>query len=63
LYVDEEVFFEHSSNSPEDDEFDAIVSCLEEILQDDAFQNTLNQFYNDNCGERLVPSLLHLNSI
>ncbi|KAJ1420682.1 hypothetical protein B484DRAFT_128666 [Ochromonadaceae sp. CCMP2298] len=45
----EEVFFEHSSNSPEDDEFDAVVSCLEEVVQDDSFQNTLNQFYHDHC--------------
>jgi len=46
---DEEVFFEHSSNSPEDDEFDSIVSCLEEILQDDSFQSMLTKFYQDNC--------------
>jgi hypothetical protein len=45
------VFFEHTNSSPEDEEFDAIVSALEEILLDDAFQNQLSAFYQDNCGK------------
>jgi hypothetical protein len=48
--TDEEVFFEHTNSSPEDEEFDAIVSALEEILLDDAFQTQLTSFYQDNCG-------------
>jgi hypothetical protein len=47
---DEEVFFEHNNTSPEDAEFDAIVTCLEEILQDEKFQGLLTKFYKDNCG-------------
>lgn len=49
-FADEEVFFEHNNSSPEDEEFDTIVSALEEILQDDGFQALLNSFYQDNCG-------------
>lgn len=49
--TDEEVFFEHNNSSPEDEEFDTIVSALEEILQDDSFQALLNSFYQDNCGQ------------
>mmetsp|Transcript_21588 Transcript_21588/g.37298 ORF Transcript_21588/g.37298 Transcript_21588/m.37298 type:complete len:192 (-) Transcript_21588:61-636(-) len=48
---DEEVFFEHNNSSPEDEEFDTIVSALEEILQDDGFQALLNSFYQDNCDK------------
>lgn len=50
MFTDEEVFFEHNNSSPEDEEFDAIVGALEEILQDDAFQTQLNSFYVNNCG-------------
>ena len=50
ITVDEEVFFEHNNSSPEDVEFDNIVSALEDIIQDDAFQAMLSTFYNDNCG-------------
>lgn len=50
LLTDEEVFFEHTNSTPEDEEFDAIVSALEEILQDDAFQAQLSSFYQNHCG-------------
>lgn len=50
-FIDEEVFFEHTNSSPEDEEFDAIVAALDEILLDDAFQNQLTSFYQDNCGK------------
>jgi hypothetical protein len=46
----EEVLFEHTNSSPEDEEFDAIVSALEEILLDDNFQTQLSSFYQNNCG-------------
>lgn len=49
--LDEEVFFEHNSNTAEDNEFDAIVSSLEDILLDDNFQSLLSQFYQNNCGQ------------
>ena len=54
ISTDEEVFFEHTNNSPEDDEFDAIVSCVEEALQDDNFQSLLSAFYQDNCGMFII---------
>lgn len=53
FFTDEEVFFEHNNSSPEDEEFDTIVSALEEILQEDGFQALLNSFYQDNCGSLL----------
>mmetsp|Transcript_87725 Transcript_87725/g.171569 ORF Transcript_87725/g.171569 Transcript_87725/m.171569 type:complete len:175 (+) Transcript_87725:149-673(+) len=48
---DEEIFYEHTNSSPEDEEFDAIVSALEEILQDDSFQSELSSFYQNNCDK------------
>lgn len=48
--IDEEIFFEHNNTSPEDDEFDAIIGCLEELLQEESFQALLNGFYQEHCG-------------
>lgn len=48
-FKDVEILVEHQSESKEDDEFERIISELENLLFDDKFTTTLNSFYNKNC--------------
>jgi hypothetical protein len=50
---EDEVCFEESG-SVEDNEFDAVVGALEEILLGEAFQNVQKGFCDEHCG------MLHL---
>ena len=45
----EEIYFEHRSKTVDDDEFDQIVSCLEEILFDDTFMREQSDFFEQHC--------------
>ena len=45
----EEIYFEHSSKTADEDEFDLIVSCLEEILFDDSFMKEQSDFFEQHC--------------
>lgn len=46
----DEIYFEHNSKSAEEDEFDLIISCLEEILFDDEFMTEQSNFFERNCS-------------
>jgi ADP-ribosylation factor 2-binding protein len=46
---EEEILVEHQSESKEDDEFERIITELENLLFDDKFTTTLNSFYDKNC--------------
>ena len=50
LTLDEEIIFEHTNSTAEDEEFDASVRYLEELLLDEQFQSMLESFYESNCG-------------
>ena len=45
----EEIYFEHRSKTVDEDEFDQIVSCLEEILFDDSFMSEQSAFFEQHC--------------
>ena len=45
----EEIYFEHCSKTADEDEFDLIVSCLEEILFDDSFMKEQSDFFEQHC--------------
>lgn len=49
-WLDEEILFEHTNSTAEDEEFDASVKYLEELLLDEHFQSMLESFYESNCG-------------
>ena len=49
LTAEDEVCFE-GSGSAEDNEFDAVVGALEEILLGDVFQNAQKGFCDEHCG-------------
>ena len=55
---EEEINYEHTSNSAEDNEFDSIVTCLEEIVQDENFMNMQSTFFEQNCGNTSLPLIL-----
>lgn len=46
--------FEHSSDNPDEAEFDMIVGCLEELVMDDSFQSLMTGYYKKHCGELLM---------
>lgn len=54
LTAEDEVCFE-GSGSAEDNEFDAVVGALEEILLGDVFQNAQKGFCDEHCGTTLKP--------
>lgn len=45
----EETFFEHTSKTTEDDEFDSIISSLEELLFNEEFMDEQSSFFEKNC--------------
>lgn len=49
MTAEDEVCFEESG-SAEDNEFDAVVGALEEILLGEAFQKVQKGFCDEHCG-------------
>eukprot|EP00735_Rhodelphis_limneticus_P013131 TRINITY_DN6655_c0_g1::TRINITY_DN6655_c0_g1_i1::g.20285::m.20285 TRINITY_DN6655_c0_g1::TRINITY_DN6655_c0_g1_i1::g.20285 ORF type:complete len:209 (-),score=43.90,sp/Q5ZKW5/AR2BP_CHICK/44.96/5e-32,ARL2_Bind_BART/PF11527.3/5.4e-27 TRINITY_DN6655_c0_g1_i1:540-1166(-) len=47
---DDEFFLSNDGGDAEEDEFDVIIGKLEDILMDDAFVRTQNQFLAKHCG-------------
>lgn len=48
---EEETYAEDKGSSAEDNDFDAVVGAIEEILLDDEFLSVQKQFCDENCGE------------
>jgi len=45
----EETFFEHTSKTSEDDEFDCIIGSLEELLFEEKFMDGQSSFFEKHC--------------
>jgi ADP-ribosylation factor 2-binding protein len=48
---EEEIICEAAGGSAEDDEFDRIVGCLEEVMMDPAFSSTQTSFCLAHCSK------------
>lgn len=46
---DDEIIYQHTSESKEDDEFDAIITVLESIVFDEKFNASLDAYYAEHC--------------
>jgi hypothetical protein len=55
--LDEEVNIVHVSRTAEENEFDTIVTALEELLLDDGFQEMQSRFCERHCGKCLFSLL------
>jgi hypothetical protein len=61
VVLEEDVNYEHVSRTAEDNEFDTIVTTLEQLLLDPSFQEMQNRFGERHCG-KLVAYLLFVSS-
>jgi hypothetical protein len=57
IFLDEEVNIVHVSRTAEENEFDTIVTALEELLLDDGFQDMQSRFCERHCGKCLFSLL------
>jgi hypothetical protein len=51
--LEEDVNYEHVSRTAEENEFDTIVTTLEQLLLDPSFQEMQNRFGERHCGKML----------
>jgi hypothetical protein len=52
ILIGEDLSYEHTSKSTEDNEFDSVISALEDILFSEIFQNFQKKFCDDHSRAR-----------
>ena len=54
FFADDDINFQHTSNSAEDAEFDKIVGIMEQILMDPSFNKAQNDFCDLHYGKSCI---------